>query len=200
MTSFHNHDLIPTPPAMNWMWSTSSRFNGVFVGGKVKFPPTLIMICFPMMFSPQSHFEGGFSVLWIARVVIPSLRNERGVDTKLKPPGLTRWGTWFGSPSMAWDVGCMTFKSMSLTEGVAVRTLSIVVRKKPYMSVYLSETHCISEQITLCLNRAAVLSIWVFSFSFSLFDISRVDPWQKLRVPATKYSRSKQNKHWAVLG
>lgn len=42
---------------------------------------------------------------------------------------------------MASDVGCMIFKSMSLTEGVAVRTLSIVVRKKPYMSVYLSEAH-----------------------------------------------------------
>jgi len=38
----------------------------------------------------------------------------------------------------------MTFRSMSLTEGVAVRTFSIVVRKKPYMSVYLSDTRCIS--------------------------------------------------------
>ena len=51
------------------------------------------MTYFPRIFSPQSHLEGGLSVLWIAKETMPDLRNPAGVDTKLKPPGLARCGT-----------------------------------------------------------------------------------------------------------
>ena len=60
----------------------------------MKFPPTLIITGFPIILSCHSHFDGGLVVFCIASDARPLSRNDFGVETKLNPPGIGRWGTY----------------------------------------------------------------------------------------------------------